>query len=313
MRKTSFFIIAFLFSLIVACTSQNKKAEEAKTEPAMPKNFERVIPPAMLTSPQDRADYMLMHYWDKFDFKDTMYCHAPDITEQAFVDFLVLFPYASYETVCKGVQTLMNAASIDSVMYAYFTEKADHYLYNPNSQMRNDEYYLPFAEHCANSSILDFAESVRVKKHYSLVCKNRINTKGADFTFTKSNGQSGTLYGIKADYVLVLFYNPGCPECAHTIEILKNMGELTATIKAGTLKILAVYPDQNLDEWREHQNEIPSTWINGYNKALDIKDKEIYDLKAIPSIYLFDKNKIILMKDCSTADLHNYFTRDRQN
>lgn len=44
----------------------------------------------MLQSPEDRLNFMVQHYWDHFNFKDTAYIHVPDITEQALVDYMDL-------------------------------------------------------------------------------------------------------------------------------------------------------------------------------------------------------------------------------
>jgi len=40
-------------------------------------------------------------------------------------------------------------------------------------------------------------------------------------------------------------------------------------------------------------------WTNGYDKELVIKNKNLYDLRAIPTLYLLDKNKTVLLKDAT--------------
>jgi len=44
--------------------------------------------PVLLTDPAERAAYLAVHYWDYFNFADTTLISRPEITEQAFVDFL---------------------------------------------------------------------------------------------------------------------------------------------------------------------------------------------------------------------------------
>ena len=36
--------------------------------------------PAALTEPAERADYLALHYWDRFDFADTTLVRRPEIT-----------------------------------------------------------------------------------------------------------------------------------------------------------------------------------------------------------------------------------------
>ena len=52
-------------------------------------NQEQIILPTIpdsLTNPKDRADYLITHYWDNFNFMDTIYESLP--IEQAFVDYI---------------------------------------------------------------------------------------------------------------------------------------------------------------------------------------------------------------------------------
>jgi hypothetical protein len=312
----------FLFFLILAtgvtgCTSkrEEKKREDMAQEiqtPAIPKNFERAIPPAMLTTPPERADYIVLHFWDKFDFRDTMYCHAPDITEQAFVDFIALFPHtSSMAKVSEGVNKLLTSAEVENVMYNYFCMKAEHYLYNPNSPMRNDEYYIPFLEHIVNSSKVTDVNKIRPRRQLELAYRNRLGSKARDFAYTMASGKTGNLYGLSATYVLLMFYNPDCTECQRTTEMLKNSTALASGISSGKVKVLAVYPDENLEAWQHHIKEIPPTWINGYDKAQAVKNGEIYDLKAIPTLYLLDKDKKVILKDASTGDIHEYLEKNQ--
>ena len=42
---------------------------------------------------------------------------------------------------------------------------------------------------------------------------------------------------------------------------------------------------------------VPSSWINAYDAGARISKEELYDLKAIPSMYLLDRDKRVLAKD----------------
>jgi thioredoxin-related protein len=316
MKKVFGFLFFWMLAISLAgCTSKNeekKNAEEVQVSAVVPEDFERAVPPAMMTSPQERADYFVTHFWDKFNFSDTMYCHAPDITEQAFVDFIALFPHtSSSQVISDGVGKLLAAAEVEIVMYNYFYARAEHYLYNPNSPMRNDEYYIPFLEHIVNSSKVTDVHKIRPRHLLKLACRNRTGSAAEDFTYTTAAGKTGRLYGLSAKYLLLMFYNPDCVECQHTMEMLKNSTAVAAAVESGHMKVLAVYPDENLEAWHKHLKDVPPAWINAYDKSLTVKNNEIYDLKAIPTLYLLDKDKKVILKDTSTADIHEYLERSR--
>ena len=56
-----------------------------------------------------------------------------------------------------------------------------------------------------------------------------------------------------------------------------------------------------------HRNEIPDGWINSYDKELTVLTEECYDLKAMPTLYLLDKDKKVLLKDAAVRDIEDYF------
>lgn len=310
MKVHVLFLSCLLFIGLLGCTPQeNKKVKDASAT-STPKMFERPMPPPMLTDPKDQAAYLAVHFWDKFDFRDTMYCHMPNVTEQAFMSYISIFPHTTYEKVCEGVKKLLDSAAVEKVMYNYFLNKAQRFLYNPISEMRNDEYYIPFLEHAVISPQMSEADKVHVRYQLKLAKKNRPGEKALDFTYVLASGKVDHLYGVAAPYVLLMFYNPDCEECRHTTTMLNNSPVIKAAVASGKLKVLAVYPDENLESWKKHLPDMPKAWINGYDKSLDVKNYEIYDLKAIPTLYLLDKEKKVLLKDTSAGDIFEYLEQN---
>ena len=46
--------------------------------------------PSTLRTPEDRLQYLGIHYWDRFDFRSQSLLADKDVTEQGFVNFLDL-------------------------------------------------------------------------------------------------------------------------------------------------------------------------------------------------------------------------------
>ena len=73
-----------------------------------------------------------------------------------------------------------------------------------------------------------------------------------------------------------------------------------------TLAILTLYPDADITAWREHLSELPAGWINAYDKGMVLTTERLYNLNAIPSLYLLDRDKRVVIKDgTSVADIEN--------
>jgi hypothetical protein len=72
------------------------------------------------------------------------------------------------------------------------------------------------------------------------------------------------------------------------------------------VEVLAIYPDEDLVAWRDHISDIPRSWINGYDAGMRITEARSYNLQAIPSLYLLDNEKRVIIKDgTSVAQIEN--------
>ena len=172
--------------------------------------------------------------------------------------------------------------------------------------MRNEEFYIPVLDAMLTSPLLEEIEKVRPKARRELAQKNRIGTKALNFNYTLASGAQGSLYQQQTDYILLFINNPGCHACTETIDALKNAPIINQLLEQKKLTVLSVYPDEELDEWRNHLNEFPKEWINGYDKKLAIKEQQLYDLKAIPTLYLLNKEKTVLLKDATAQAVEEY-------
>ena len=300
--------IFFLFLILcTACGSRkasDNQAEDIKSDST--KIFALPVIPALLNTPESRADYLVRHYWENVDFADTTYLDHREVMEQAWVDYIDIMKLVPEETAISAIKQMYKDAGKKKKVFFFFTDLAEKYLYDPNSPMRNEELYIPVLDAMLESSVLDDTEKILPKGRRELAEQNRLGRQAEDFTYTLVSGKSGTLYGVKADYTLLFINNPGCHACEEGIKELKQAPAINKEFEAGNLKILSVYPDEDKEEWERHLSEVPKEWINGYDKKLMIKEKNLYDLKAIPTLYLLDKNKKVLLKDAVVGQIEQY-------
>ena len=300
--------IFFLFLILcTACGTRkasDNQAEDIKSDST--KIFALPVIPALLNTPESRADYLVRHYWENVDFADTTYLDHREVMEQAWVDYIDIMKLVPEETAISAIKQMYKDAGKKKKVFFYFTDLAEKYLYDPNSPMRNEELYIPVLDAMLESTVLDDTEKILPKGRRELAEQNRLGRQAEDFTYTLVSGKSGTLYGVKADYTLLFINNPGCHACEEGIKELKQAPAINKEFEAGNLKILSVYPDEDKEEWERHLSDFPKEWINGYDKKLMIKEKNLYDLKAIPTLYLLDKNKKVLLKDAVVGQIEQY-------
>ena len=69
-----------------------------------------------------------------------------------------------------------------------------------------------------------------------------------------------------------------------------------------------MYTEANSKLWLDYQSHIPSKWLNVTDHQ-EIMHEEKYDLRALPSLYLLDQDKKILLKDASMGALKDYLEK----
>lgn len=98
--------------------------------------------------------------------------------------------------------------------------------------------------------------------------------------------------------------------CGQVSSDLKSSEIISGLVENGMLTVLSVYPDEDIGEWTRHYDEQPSSWIRCYDRGCRIREKGLYNLEAIPSLYLLDRNKRVILKDVSdVAQIEFAFVR----
>ena len=294
------FWVVIVFAVLVGCKDQTKTPEK--------KTFPYVNVPLLYTDQQMQADFLLTHFWDKFDFNDTTWVgSAESITEQALVEYISILPYAPYDVICMRITDLLDKADNNPVMYAYFSARLEYYFSEPNSQLRTDEYYVPVLEHMIASKSLDEPRKTRPNTILPLVNKNRPGMQAANINFTGISGAKSQLTNVKADYILVIFYNFDCEDCNVVKKLIGDSEVINEMQQRRKLAILAIYPGANMEGWKVSSPQIPASWINGYDHDEEIAREGTYVLRSIPTLYLIDKDYTVILKEPSVEYVEYFF------
>lgn len=293
MRRLS--VLLFLSLAVVSC-GRRRSAPAAETTAVQPAVFLPAIAPSHL-APEEQREWLRWHYWDHFDFTDTLFLRRADRVQmfESYARYIALISDRPADGA--AMDTLMRRASTSRPMLDYFATLAERVLHDPNSPLRNDEFYIPVLEAQLRAPWYDEYERIAPEYDLRMASQNRIGRPANDFRYTLASGRSGTLYGLQAEYVLIFINNPGCAMCREIREAITASPMLSEMIERGRLEVLAIYPDEDLTEWKAYRDQIPASWINAYDKGCRISSEGLYDLHAIPALYLLDRDKRVLVKD----------------
>lgn len=321
-----FVILLICVFQLVACGCSSSPVRSGKTLSgeeagggAVSDTAWRFVPPDIpvaLTSLEAKTGYLMEHFWDNYDFSDTVAIGNPAYAEQTLVNYLSILQENAHTADAESyLRQLADDMRQDSVVYAWFDDKLEHYLYDPNSPMRNDEYYMAILQGIMDSRNYTEMEKIRPAYRLKMLGKNRKGNKAANFKYTLEGGKKGTLYGIRSPFTLLLLYDPDCPNCRKAIDMMASSSvirELTTVTNVEVdvpLKVLTVCVEHDRASWEEHLSLLPANWINGFDEQHMILDKELYDTRSFPSLYLMDSDKRVVLKDVNVQDVIDYFMK----
>lgn len=263
-----------LFILLACMLIQAQEQAQAQTQSQPQQSFPYPALPDTLRSVEQRAGYLSEHYWDNYNFADTLMLKSEEVTEQGFVNFIDILGRFSPAIAQKGIAGFTQRAFKNTAAKERFESLIEHYFENPQSPLRNDRIYLLFLEEMKNSPCFDEVEKERLAFKIKTTNKNLPGDIAINFNFKDENGKSHQLSDYRDQKVILYFYDPDCENC-HKVSAWLKQQTIPADIKV--LKIIADNPISH-----------------------------IYSLRAMPTIFLLDKGNLVVLKDCTAQELIAY-------
>ena len=331
MKNILFPIALSAIFLFAGCNGSNKSSRKQ----AGPVEFPQVQLPSYINDNAQAVSYMARNYWDKFfalesgtgaDLSGTVRGVDSISFEKAFGMYAQLLSMTKPKDMEVSVRELF--ANLDSLALQgerkpllSVMSKSEHYFYDPNSPVLSEEIYLRVLNGILAAKSLSELDKMQYEYQHRICSLNRVGTPAADFAFRELNGRRSSgeamafgryveknLYDIKGEYTLIFFNNPDCSACGQILDAITH-SPLMGLVKSGELKVLAMYIDEDLTAWRENSGKYPKEWIYAHDHNYILRDNNIYGLRAIPSLYLLDKEKRVLLKDAPVEDIINYLCK----
>ena len=296
-------LLAPALLLAVCCGGPKGK----KAQAAQDRLFPMVTVPTAYTEEADQIAYAAAHYWDGYlsEGGPTDSAHLLGVpkaeVEQALSDYISLLWLQPLPVAQQNVAGLFKAVSAvqekdpSGQFYTQFAQTAAYYFYDPNSPMRDEDLWLPYVAGLAESPLTrdDMRTAYRYEASVCALCPR--GSVAPDIRAQRADGGVFTLHGIEAPLTLLFFTNPGCNACKEIIDqINTNLGGL---VNDGVLAVANIYIDEDYSAWRAYVDHYPKEWYTGFDYAGIVRGEHIYDVRAIPSVYLLDAEKRIILKD----------------
>lgn len=251
--------------------------------------------PDTLRQPKERAAYIMLHFWDDMDWRDSTLTADDQFMEQNAANFYSLFPHADSISASAAVEVMLHGASADMSAYRRVADIAALYLNDPASPMIDDESYAVVADRLLANRKLGEADLLRLEDAHNALMLNRKGAKATDFAIITREGERMTLSEAanRSARSLLIFYDPDCHDCA----VLEEQLAKSCPADTGVIMVSMLGDEGEDTAWKEHADTMPAGWIVSYPDDDDFADSDLYYIPATPTVYLLDRDCIVLAKN----------------
>lgn len=179
--------------------------------------------------------------------------------------------------------------------YKTLIASLEEMLSEPTWDYHNEELFALVMEHAATASCLSENERLRPKLLLEVVRKNAPGAFATDIDYETLDGTHYKMSEITTPYTLIYFNDPECLSCAKVKERLDTCTTLKNMVNDSSLTVLAIYPYDNIEEWK--LEPMPSYIINAWDYEQKVDGEQNYDLMSMPMFYLFDRDKRVILKN----------------
>jgi len=272
--------------------------------------------PAHLQQPTNREDsikafqYYRDHFWDGVNFWDGRLAYTTffeDKLDRYFNQLVTPNP----DSVNKEMDYMLGYASINAEMQRFLLLRFINRYYTQR-YMWEDAVFVHLYEKYFSAKTYPWLSEQGKKtitdRAYSLMA-NILGTPASDIELPDSTGRTVSLYGLKKEYTLVVFWDPTCGHCKETLPKIDSV--YAARWKKDGVGIFAIaketegtrkdwltfIADKKIGHWshvyysKTAEKERVEKNIPGYS--------QLYDVQSFPTLYLLDKDKRIIAKKLS--------------
>jgi len=266
-----------------------------------------------LKNPKTKEDSLAAYnnykgqYWDGVNFWDGRLAYTTFFEEKLdkyFNQLVVPHP----DSVIKEIDYMLGFASINEEMTRFLLIKFVNRYLNQKFMWEDAVFVHLFEKYFSNKNyswLTDKGKKTITDRAYSLMA-NIMGTPASDIVLPDTSGNITGLYDLKADYTLVVFWDPACSHCKEVLPRLDSFYH--AKWKEAGLKMFAIAKeiDGTRKDWlnfiRENKLE---EWTHVYYSKAEDKTRidnsipgysQLYDVQSFPTVYLLDRDKRIVAK-----------------
>lgn len=259
--------------------------------------------PGEISQPQERADYLITHFWDNCNWGNAL--SSRQRFANSFDTYVDLMKAATRRATMRSIAELLAKLEKHPRELLFVGEQAEALMQSDTAALPSDEAFIPFARAIAGNKKIGKAEKARFAEMARILGQSSIGCIAPDLEYADTLGRTRHLEADTAQMVIIFFNDPDCIDCIIARGRLAANPTLNMLLDRGTVKLVALTPDEATDEWRAQASRYPSNWIVGTAPEA----YETFDIRQTPTFYVLDRQRHIVGKNTPVEELATLFSQ----
>ncbi len=250
-------------------------------------------------------------FWDNIDFKDDRLLRTPVYQNRLrtfFSNVVVQIP----DSVIVQADKLIEKARANPEMFKYTVWFITNH-FERSQIMGHDAVFVHMIETYYMTGQTPWVEAENLRRITERAMKLKpllIGKVAPDIIMFRPNMSRVPLHSIKANFIVLYFWDS---ECSHCRRITPELRTLSERLKPQGVEVFAVNTEADAEIWLKAVESYGlASWINVNDPANLSEFREKYDLFATPVIYLLDKNKRIIAKRVTVEQVNDIIQHEMQ-
>ncbi len=293
------FLITKIFSMM----------QEIKV-PEPPRNPDGSIADSMF-----QYNYYRQHYFDNFDFTDDRIIRTPIFHPRLQNYILKVIPQIPDSIIAAADFIIAKAKGSKEISKWCIFWITNHY--ETSQYMGMDAVFVHMAKkYYADKNIaywVDDALRYKITDRADILNYNLLGKKAQNLNLPDSANVYQSLYNLKGDYTVVIFWDATCGRCKEEMpKLLELYKEQNKGIKAKANNKIDVYSISMTVEpkiWKDYIKEQKLPWTNVHDPNHESNFRRYYDVYSTPVVYLLGKEKKIIAKRLSIDQVKEFIEK----
>lgn len=258
--------------------------------------------------------YFKNHYWDGVYFFDDRLARTP-FFENRIDKYFEQLVYPSPDSVIREMDYMLGFATASEEMEKFLLLKFVNRYLNQKYMWEDAVFVHLYEKYFSQKTypwLSEKGKKIITDRAFSLMA-NITGTPASDIDLPDSLGKRTRLYEVVSPYTVVAIWDPTCGHCKEVMPSLDSAYQVKWKSMGVQLYALAKETDGKKSDWTKFINEHKlKDWIHVYYSKADEAARinnnipsytQLYDVQSFPTLYLLDKDKRIVAKKVTLAQL----------